>query len=139
MKKILITGDRKWSNYSCMFLFFRQLKDVAIVHGAAPGADSMADDLAKYFKLTCYPVPAEWGTINNKAEGVLRNQKMLDDNPDIKEVYAFHKDIHSSKGTKDMVTRALKKGLPVYLLDGKNTWQITMQKDQKVLLLENVK
>ena len=49
--------------------------------------------------------PAEWDKYG-KAAGVLRNQQMLDDgHPDL--VVYFHKDLENSKGTKDMVTRAV--------------------------------
>lgn len=43
----------------------------------------------------------------------IRNQKMLDDNPDIDIVIAFHSDLENSRGTKDMVNRARKKGIKV--------------------------
>ena len=49
--------------------------------------------------------PAEWDKYG-KAAGVLRNQQMLDEGyPDL--VVYFHKDLENSKGTKDMVTRAV--------------------------------
>lgn len=47
-----------------------------------------------------------------KAAGPIRNQHMLDGyHPDM--VVFFHHDLSSSKGTKDMVERARKAGVPV--------------------------
>ena len=49
--------------------------------------------------------PADWNKYG-KAAGVLRNQQMLDEgHPDL--VVYFHKDIENSKGTKDMIIRAI--------------------------------
>jgi len=42
---------------------------------------------------------------------------MLDDNPDVKLVIAFHGNIMNSTGTKDMVNYARKKGYKVKIVD----------------------
>ena len=57
--------------------------------------------------------PADWDKYH-KAAGHIRNQQMLTEGkPTL--VLAFHHDLARSKGTKDMVRRALKAGLAVYL------------------------
>lgn len=56
--------------------------------------------------------PAQWNEHGRRA-GPIRNQQMLTEGrPDI--VVYFHLDIDASKGTRDMVTRSRKAGLPVY-------------------------
>lgn len=54
--------------------------------------------------------PANWSQYGHAA-GPIRNQKMLDQNPDL--VIAFHFDLEHSKGTKDMINRAKKACIPV--------------------------
>ena len=57
--------------------------------------------------------PADWNKYH-KAAGPIRNQQMLTEGkPTL--VLAFHDNITASKGTRDMVKRSLKGGLPVYL------------------------
>ena len=55
--------------------------------------------------------PAQWDKYG-KSAGVIRNQQMLDEGKPDTVVY-FHDNIERSKGTKDMVSRAKKAGLPV--------------------------
>jgi hypothetical protein len=49
---------------------------------------------------------------------------MLDENDDIDYVLAFHNYLPNSKGTKDLVKKAIKRGIPVYNVkeDSKWTW-----------------
>lgn len=59
------------------------------------------------------PFPAKWKEFG-RAAGPIRNQQMLDEGkPEL--VLAFHDDLENSKGTKDMVGRAMKADLPVIL------------------------
>lgn len=116
MKKILVTGDRNWVNADLIMgelqYQIRILGIEAIVEGEARGADRMARDAANQLGLRVFPYPAQWD-LYGRAAGPIRNQKMLDDNPDIIMVMAFHDDLDNSKGTQDMVRRALAKGLHV--------------------------
>jgi hypothetical protein len=71
-----------------------------VVHGAARGADSMADAWARKMGCQVVPVPANWQA-HGKAAGPMRNQKMLDRyRPHF--VVAFP----GGSGTADMVRRA---------------------------------
>jgi hypothetical protein len=92
--------------------------DVCIVHGAAKGLDTIAGQVARELGYDVVPHEAEWSTYG-RAAGPIRNQQMLEERPNL--VLAFHDDLLSSKGTKDMVKRALKAGLHVhhYRSDGK--------------------
>jgi len=82
-----------------------------IVEGGAPGADLMAKKLALKYKLRWEEYKADWKTYG-KAAGPIRNKRMLDEGkPHM--VMAFHNDLSKSKGTKDMVEQAEKRGIPV--------------------------
>ena len=50
---------------------------------------------------------------------------MLDEHPQIKLVLAFHNDIDSSRGTKDMINRAVKAGKKVILYTDTTEREIT--------------
>lgn len=85
--------------------------DIEIISGCATGADSVAIDWAVVNWCQLHEFPAEWEKYGKKA-GYIRNQQMLDEGkPDI--VLAFHNDLENSRGTKDMIARAQKAGIPV--------------------------
>ena len=105
-KRILICGDRDYKDWLKVQDYLKTIPRTAIIiHGGAKGADSLAGNLATSLKMKIIKFPADWNKYG-KAAGVLRNQQMLDEgHPDL--VVYFHKDIENSKGTKDMVTRAI--------------------------------
>jgi len=72
-----------------------------IVHGAATGADSMADDLGNRLAIRVSRFPANWKS-HGRAAGPFRNRDMLAVKPD--KVIAFP----GGRGTQDMVKRARK-------------------------------
>ena len=113
---VLVCGDRNWTDRAAIV---REVQKVAaqhvdsvitIMHGAARGADTIAGQVAKSLGLPVLVFSANWD-LYGRAAGPIRNQQMLDQNPDL--VLAFHPDIVKSKGTGDMVRRARKKGTPV--------------------------
>lgn len=118
---ILITGDRNWEDEDTI----REALDLGggpkdndvtqLAHGNARGADKLAGKVAAELGYEVFSFPANWAKYG-RAAGPIRNREMLDLNPDV--VYAFHNDLASSKGTKDCVKEALKRGLFVYLFDG---------------------
>ena len=105
-KRILICGDRNYKDWLKVQDYLNTIsRTTIIIHGGARGADSLAGNLATSLKMKIIKFPANWNKYG-KAAGVLRNQQMLDEgHPDL--VVYFHKDIENSKGTKDMVTRAI--------------------------------
>jgi hypothetical protein len=122
--KVLICGDREWDHYEIMEAVIRGLygmygKELHIIEGEARGADQMAGEIAGLMlpKENIHKFPADWKKFN-RAAGPLRNRAMLKENPDL--VLAFHDDLAESRGTKDMVNIATKKGVPVYVI-GKRT------------------
>lgn len=122
---ILICGDRNWSDRGLMLEVLLRIKRktdrqkgiVTVIHGACKGADEMAGSIARQFGISsCWkekPYPANWKKYG-RAGGPIRNQKMLDKGePDL--VLAFHNNLRKSKGTLDMVFRALEHGILVRL------------------------
>ena len=115
--KVLCCGDRNWPNEA-------RIRRVLEAHGLGPGdvvvhgnsglADWGAGICARDMGCDVVAVSAEWER-HGRAAGPIRNQRMLDEHPDIDLVIAFHSRIDASKGTKDMIRRAHDKGIPVQL------------------------
>lgn len=119
--KILITGDREWNKSEPIKAELDPLpRDTTIIHGACKGADSLAAYLAHkmgFFNIKDYP--AKWKDEKGNYRpwaGPERNQEMLDKNPDIDLVLAFHPNILESKGTADMIERAKNANIEVKLI-----------------------
>lgn len=117
MLRVIVCGDRNWSDRDrvkeVISAFAERLNQpMTIVDGSAKGADSMANNVAEELGLETERYPASWSQLGKRA-GPIRNQEMLDQGVDF--VIAFHSDLDSSKGTRDMVTRARKRGVPCYL------------------------
>ena len=116
--KILVCGDRNWHNYH---LIEQTLSDIhshqpiqTIIEGEARGADSLARLAGQRLGIPVMRFPADWSRYG-RAAGFIRNQQMLDEGkPDL--VLAFHNDIQSSKGTKDMVERARKASIETQII-----------------------
>lgn len=110
--RVLICGGRGLTDRSEIIHLINDLgPDDIVITGAASGADTVAADLASSMGLATFTFPADWER-HGKAAGPLRNQRMLDEGrPDV--VYAFP--TASSRGTWDMVERARKAGLTVYV------------------------
>lgn len=126
--RVLVTGDRNWTNYEEVARTLLELKRsyfgwptpepvMTIIHGAARGADEMAGQVANTFRgFSEERYPADWKGYG-KGAGPIRNQQMLMSKPDL--VVAFHGDLENSKGTKDMVGRAIKAGIPIIYVEGR--------------------
>lgn len=117
--RVLICGSRHWDKAGPINMLVGGMADfygahLVVMHGAARGADSMAASAAARRGTACEAYPADWDT-HGKAAGHIRNQQMLDEGkPDV--VFAFSDDLAASRGTSDMVRRARKAGLPVYVV-----------------------
>jgi len=106
--KILVCGSRYYSDCKKIFDVINSLKekykDITIIEGGAPGADELAKKACMEIGIEVKEYKADWKRYG-RAAGPKRNQLMLDsENPGL--VIAFHENIESSKGTKDMVRRA---------------------------------
>jgi len=112
--KILICGDREWDNLSVIRKVVDGLpKGSTVIQGGCRGADRMAAALARGTGLRVEEYPADWKTYGKMA-GPIRNSQMLDQEPII--VIAFHNDISKSKGTKNCVESAKKRGIKVKII-----------------------
>lgn len=108
--RILICGDREWNNKKSIYDYVKTLpKDTVIIEGEANGADKLSRICGEELGLEVLKFPAKW-EIYGKAAGPIRNQQMLDEGRPEK-VVAFHHDLSKSRGTKDMVERARRKGI----------------------------
>jgi SLOG family YspA-like protein len=131
--RVLVCGDRNWTDEdlileTLLHVEVREDKYIRVViHGGCRGADILGGHAAK---LMCgYAEPeeavrantpevlvfkADWNKYG-KAAGPIRNQQMLTEGkPNL--VLAFHDDLECSKGTKDMVNRAKRAGIPVEVI-----------------------
>lgn len=96
MLRIFVTGSRNWTDRNRLYTAIEAVckarghwnplndtaKDVTIVHGAAKGADTLADDWAKTFLAEREPYPADWEQYG-KAAGPMRNTLMAKSHPDV--------------------------------------------------------
>lgn len=110
--RILICGDRNWTDEQIIEDYIKSLpRDTVIIEGEAQGADIIAKNMALKHNLRVTSFPADWNLFG-LAAGPIRNKQMLDDGkPDL--VVAFHNDLSKSKGTKNMIDQALRRGIPV--------------------------
>lgn len=119
---VLITGDRDYQDVLKIRKRIRALRKkhgdkLIIVTGECDkgGADILARAVCKAIGVWYCGVPAPWSRFpvgRGNPAGPIRNEFMLNlFNPD--EVDAFHPNLSKSKGTKDCVERAEKKGIKV--------------------------
>lgn len=119
--RLLVCGGRTFSDKALLFATLDRVTPrtepdeygntlpagVTIIHGAAQGADRLADDWAVVNWCSVEQYPADWDRYK-KSAGFIRNQEMLEKGrPDL--VIAFP----GGRGTADMVRRARKAGVPV--------------------------
>ena len=113
--KILVCGSRTFSQRTAIwntidkYLDGIEKNECIIIQGGAKGADLIAKEYCLDNGIKCVTVEAEWDKYG-MAAGPIRNQKMLDMKPDL--ILAFSdKSLNKSKGTRDMVARALKENI----------------------------
>lgn len=118
--RALICGDRRWDDPTVIRALIRGIAEiygadnVTIIQGAARGADHLAMLAAAHLGLSGEAYPAKWDE-HGKSAGPIRNQQMLrEGKPNV--VFAFHDNIAESNGTKDMVARARRADIPVYVI-----------------------
>ena len=115
--KVVVCGDRNWSNESIICERLHRLPpDTIIIQGECDGADTLAMHLAREIGLDVVGFYANW-TRHDKAAGPIRNIRMLNTKPSL--VLAFHDDLDRSKGTKHIVGEARKRGIKVEVIGSK--------------------
>lgn len=120
MIRILVTGSRTWADADAIAaglddaVHFWGPGPVTLVSGACPrGADRLAEQHAKMRGWTVERHPANWD-LHRKAAGFIRNQAMADLGATA--LVAFS--IGNSPGTRDMIRRAEKAGIPTVVHEG---------------------
>ena len=101
--RVLVCGGRDYKNWATITKTLDALTVTLLIHGAAPGADTLASVWACTQRVPQLPFPltdADWERLGKKA-GPMRNARMLTEGkPDL--VVAFP----GGKGTADMVRQA---------------------------------
>ena len=108
--RLLVTGGRTFRDFRTLAETLDALHAKTpvslLIHGAAPGTDSLAAAWAAFRHVPAQAYPADW-TTHGKAAGPIRNQQMLTEGrPDA--YLAFP----GGKGTADMVARCKKANVP---------------------------
>jgi hypothetical protein len=115
--RVIVCGSRDFTDFSTVLFYLLNLREevvepveLTIVHGNAPGADSLAAKAADRCGYAVESHPAEkfgkW-----PACGPIRNRHMLSRGADL--VLAFCIEGVPMKGTADMVSIALRAGVRV--------------------------
>lgn len=110
--QLLVTGSREFVDYDAVDRHLMQIvlgrgRPARIIHGGAPGADSLASRFAYERKIDLSIFGAQWGTHAGRA-GPIRNQVMLDVLHPGDSVAAFP--TAQSRGTWHMVRIARERG-----------------------------
>ena len=114
--RVLVCGGRTYSDVSRVWevlcaIEFERGGISCIIHGAARGADRLAERWAHTFGVLKDAYPAYWAT-HGKAAGAIRNKQMIvEGKPDL--VVAFP----GGRGTANMVQQARLHGIDVMEID----------------------
>lgn len=117
MITILICGSRTWTDRETMLAWFDRFPlHTRIVHGGCHGADEMAEQIAKEMGDEGQVYPADWS--RGPQAGPERNQRMLDAEKPSRVIAFACVDARGelSRGTADMVRRALLAGVAVTIV-----------------------
>lgn len=112
-QRVLVCGGRDYANYRVFEKVMNALRPRELIHGGAPGADSMADRYCDdHPGIVSTVISADWKRHGRKA-GPIRNQRLLDEcKPEL--VIAFP----GGPGTADMVRRARRTRVTVLVVSG---------------------
>jgi len=112
MIRLLVCGGRDYYDYAAveraLDRVHAEIGISLLIHGAARGADTLAEYWAKSRGVETLPFPALWRAYGYGA-GPIRNQKMLDEGRPDKAV-AFP----GGPGTADMIYKARRAGIKVW-------------------------
>lgn len=110
--RVLICGCRYYTNRNIIRKFLNTLSlNTIIITGGCKGADIIAEKEALSLGMEVWSYPAQWKEYGRKAPFICNSYMLEDGKPDY--VVFFHPNIGSSKGTKDMINKALKCGIRV--------------------------
>ncbi len=108
----LVVGSRSFNNYELLTDCLNKKQDIShIISGGASGADTLAYQYSKEYKIPMTIYWADWDKYG-KSAGMIRNNKMLEV---IKhkngKIIAFFDG--SSKGTSHTIAQAEKQNIPI--------------------------
>lgn len=115
--RLLVTGSREWDDLALMnrtlaswWLDNNKPCAAVLVHGAARGADAMAEGIWLTQGLPVEAHPAQWDKYG-RAAGHYRNEDMVALGAD--QCIAFFKEGAANRGTADCARKARAAGIPV--------------------------
>lgn len=114
MITLLCCGGRGYSDYDHVHVMLNTITqdfvpaEIHVIHGGAPGADSLCGRWAERYGMKVTVFPADWRKFGRSA-GPRRNAEMLKHDPRPHLVIAFP----GGSGTQDMIRKALFAGVPV--------------------------
>jgi len=110
--RVMVTGSRDWTDYDLICDRLEAAGATAVIHGCAPGADSLAAIWATSKGLPAIGIPAPWEFYPRAIAGPKRNGWLLDLDPDM--VIAFPLD--GSRGTWDAIGQARNRQVPLFIV-----------------------
>lgn len=122
MVRVLLFGDRYWSDPVPIEVVVQALltrwnyRQLLVIEGKAPGADTLAGSIAKAHDIHVAEVGALWGGRRKRGAGPARNGVMAALDPHLG--VGFHTDIAHSTGTADMAEKLRRGGTPCVIIDG---------------------
>lgn len=113
---LVVCGSRRFGDLELVIETLDRLTEpfdvVEVIHGAANGADTLADVWARRRGLPRRRFHPDWDK-HGKGAGPIRNQEMLDHVKEFDNARLVAFWDGESRGTADMITRARKTGMKV--------------------------
>jgi len=109
--KVIIAGGRDYHNYETLLeaITESQFDITTVVSGGAKGVDALGERYAEEMNKELNVFNADWET-HGRAAGPIRNRKMAENAEALIAIWDGQ-----SRGTKNMIETATKKGLLVYV------------------------
>ena len=109
--QVIIAGGRDYHNYETLLeaIAASQFDITTVVSGGAKGVDALGERYADEMNKTLNVFEADWET-HGRAAGPIRNRKMSENAEALIAIWDGQ-----SRGTKNMIETATKKGLRVYV------------------------
>lgn len=118
---VIVTGSRDWTDGAVLGRALQATAPTLVVHGAARGADALADAWAKANGVPVKPFEAPW-TERGHAAGMIRNVAMLEAYPEAL-VLAFP--LPQSRGTRGCMWEAARRGHRVMVVEPSGMWSLS--------------